>query len=94
MEIYDTSELDDLTIHEKVSFIQNIVESLSIDERKEILQMIINSSIDDKKIQTKGNGTQIPFKYISESVIDNIYMYINQRLSIKKKQLNTFPGDE
>ena len=56
-----------------IKYIKRNVDYLSINERQDILQMIINALPDDSKIQTKGDGTQIKFKDIPSPTIASIY---------------------
>ena len=74
-----------------IEYIKQYVGDLSIDERRDVIQMIVNSSIPDKKIQTKGNGTQIKFRDIPDTVVSMIYNYIDTRVSNKKDELQHFP---
>jgi hypothetical protein len=77
-----------------IKFIKHNVGDLSINERQDILQMLVNSPINDKKIQTKGDGTQIKFNDIHKSVIIMIYNYIYTKLNTKKDELQYFPDKE
>ena len=74
-----------------VKYIEHHVGDLSITERQDILQMIVNSSIEDSKIQTKGDGTQIKIRDIPRSTIYMIYSYIQTKLNSKLTALQNFP---
>lgn len=76
-----------------IIFIKKHINELSINERKDILQMIVNSPIEDNKIQTKGNGTQIKFCDIPKNTIMSIYGYIQNKLSNKLNELQYFPDE-
>lgn len=82
---------DKISITDIVKYIKFNVDYLSMNERQDILQMIINSSIEDSKIQTKGNGTQIKFRDIPQSVLSMIYSYIQTKLTSKMDELQYFP---
>jgi hypothetical protein len=78
-----------------IDYVKHHVGDLSIDERRDVIQMLINSSIPDRKIQTKGDGTQVKFRDIPETVVSMIYNYIDTRVSNKKNELQYFPdGDQ
>ncbi len=78
-------------IGDMIDYIKRYVDDLSISERQDILQIIINSQIEDKKIQTKGNGTQIRFKDLDNSTITVIYNYIHSKLQMKISTLQSLP---
>lgn len=73
-----------------VMFIKQKVGELTINERRDILQMIVNSGIDDSKIQTKGGGTQIKLKHIQHETVISIYNYINTKMKDKIEKLKNF----
>jgi hypothetical protein len=73
-----------------VMFIKQKVGELSINERRDILQMIVNSGIDDNKIQTKGGGTQIKLKHIQHETVISIYNYISLKIKDKIEKLKNF----
>lgn len=88
----DLIESNHLTNDEMQTYIKNNNGDLSIMERKELLQMIINSSTNYDKIETKGNGTQIKFKDIKpESTIILLYNYIVSRIHSKINAIQSFP---
>lgn len=74
-----------------IKYIKYNVGELSNQERMDILQMIVNSSIDDNKIQTKGDGTQIKFRDMPKDLIYRIHTYIQNKLSSKLNELQYFP---
>lgn len=55
-------------------------ETLSIDDRRDILNMIINTT-PDNKIHTKGDGTQVHYKDLSDECIASIYNFITKRVA-------------
>ena len=63
---------------------------LNINERKDILQMIVNSGIEDSKIQTKGRGTQIKFADIPPETIISMHKYIQTKIDEKMENLRNF----
>lgn len=65
-----------------ISFIHNNINELKLNYRKEILQMILYSNIDDEKIVEKGNGTQIKFSDIDSILLKNIYNFIYMKLEL------------
>jgi len=73
-----------------IMYIKHNVIDLSTNERKDILQMIINSGIEDNKIQSKGNGTQIKFKDLQSDVIVLVYNYIQTKMKEKLENLKNF----
>ena len=71
-------------------YIKHKVGDLSINERRDILQMIVNSGTEDSKIQSKGGGTQIRFKYIQPDTILSIYNYVQVKIKEKIENLKNF----
>lgn len=79
-----------------ISFIGQSVNDLTINERKEIYKIMGNSSMDESKVQEKGDGILIKFKDIPRPVIQEIYNYIVRKLGEKQEQLDncTVENDE
>lgn len=77
-----------------VKYIDRHSVDMTHSEKQDILQMIINARIDDKKIQTKGNGTLIKYSDIPLATINNIYNYIKSKLENKINALQYFPDKE
>jgi hypothetical protein len=75
-----------------IKYINQSLSDLNITEKQEILQMIINS-IDDKKIQTKGDGTQIRYADIPKNILQNISNYIKVQLEKKLEKIENFPSN-
>lgn len=69
-------KLSDDEKNKYVLYICDNINELKINNRKEILQMIMYSSIDLEKIIEKGNGTQIKLVDINDNLLRNIYNYI------------------
>ena len=61
---------------------------IALSDRKEILRIIMRSGIDDHKIQSKGNGTQIKFKDLPNSTIIQIYNFITMKIQDKIHKLD------
>lgn len=70
--------------------IKQKVEELNNNERKDILQMVVNSGIEDSKIQTKGRGTQIKFADIPPETIISMHKYIQNKINEKMENLRNF----
>ncbi len=74
--------MEHLTENDKNKYILYIcdnINELKLNNRREILQMIMYANIDSDKIIEKGNGTQIKFADISDILLKNIYNYINNK---------------
>jgi hypothetical protein len=80
-----------ISITDMIKYIERNVNELSISEKQDILHIIMNSSIENRKVQTKGDGTQIKFKDIPKYTIVSIYHYIKDKLAIKLAALEYFP---
>jgi len=80
-----------VTATEMIKYIDRNVNDLMVEERKEILGMIMSSSIESNKIQTKGDGTQIKYRDIPPNVITSIYHFIKNKLAAKMAALEYFP---
>jgi hypothetical protein len=80
-----------ITIPIMIKYIKQHVGDLLVSERQDILQMIVNSSIEDNKIQTKGDGTQVRFADIPKPIIGMVYSYIQNKLTTKLNALQYFP---
>jgi hypothetical protein len=62
------------------SYICNNVDELNFQHRKDVLQVIYNSS-SKKKITEKGNGSQIKIDDLPDMLIRTIYDFIIQKLN-------------
>lgn len=77
--------------NDQIIYIQNNVDNLDLEERKQIYQMLINASVDDNKIQAKGRGIQISFSHIPVSMILTIYQFVKTKIEHKQKKLEELP---
>ena len=84
-ETIDKEELLDM-----ISYIRQKVGDLNVSERKEILQTLINSGVENSKIHSKGRGTQIKFVDIPIESIINIHEYIKSKINEKTENLKNF----
>ena len=73
-----------------ILYIKQKIGDMSQMERKDILQMIMNSGVDDAKIQSKGSGTQIKFKDIPKESLINIHNYMQGKIKEKIEKLNNY----
>lgn len=71
----------------RLVFITDNVNELSIQDRREILQMIYNSQ-SRSKLKEKGGGTQIKLNDLSEQLIEKIYNSIVKKLADQKIELH------
>ena len=82
---------EDLETYKKITtyvgYIQKNIGELNHNEKISILQNILNSSIDEKKIQEKGNGTQVKFRDLTPEIIEEIYNFIIQKVQEKTEKL-------
>ena len=76
------NDISRLPICEYINY--NVCE-LSIQDRLDILQMIVNS-VDNKKIQDKGDGVQIKMVNISTPTLIMIRDFVKKKLLQKDKQ--------
>ncbi len=67
-------------LNQYILYISDNVNELKLNYRKDVLQMIIGSEIDDDKIVEKGNGTQIKFSDMSPELLQSIYNFIYNKL--------------
>jgi hypothetical protein len=61
-------------------YINDNIQELKLNHRKEILQILMCSNIDQKLILEKGSGTQIKFADIDPSLLKLIYNNIYNKL--------------
>jgi hypothetical protein len=73
-----------------ITYIKQKVGDLNVNERKDILQMLINSGIEDSRIHSKGRGTQIKFMDIPTDMIVSIYKFIQVKINEKMENLKNF----
>jgi hypothetical protein len=84
MTTISTSNID---LNKYILYINDNINELKIDFRREILQMIIYSSIEDEKIVEKGSGTQLKFADIEYNLLVSIYNFIYNKLTISTDPL-------
>lgn len=74
----DQSNLININI--KKSFIFDNSNELTIDDRRELLQIIYNSKFRNT-IKEKGGGVQIKLDELSNVIIDKLYLHISSKLT-------------
>lgn len=72
----------DINTNKYVTYIYDNINELKLSFRKEILQIILYSSIEDEKIVEKGSGTQIKFSDIDPILLKNVYNYIYKKIEL------------
>ena len=82
-----TTDISEKEIINMIAYISQHVSDLSQDDRHKILKIIIKSGIDDSKIHSKGNGTQIKYKDLSYDAITSVHKFITDTIKIKMEQL-------
>ncbi len=82
-----TVEINEKEIINMIAFISQHVAGLSNDDRHKILKIIIKSGIDDAKIHSKGNGTQIKYKDLSYDAIIAVHKFIVDTINVNIKHL-------
>jgi hypothetical protein len=87
-EEYTKQDIIDIII-----YIKQKTPDLSLADRREVLRIIMKSGIDDYKIQSKGNGTQIKFKDLNNTTIIQIYNFIKMKIVDKIQKLNQLTED-
>jgi len=65
-----------------INYINDNINELKLSFRKEILQIILYSNIDDDKVVEKGSGTQIKFSDIDPILLKNIYNFIFKKIEL------------
>lgn len=75
-----TEEISKVDIKKFIVFINDNIQELKLNHRKEILQILLCSNIDQKLILEKGNGTQIKFADIDPSLLKIIYNNIYNKI--------------
>lgn len=74
--------MEDITTIKQISYINDNINELKLSFRKEILQIILYSNIEDDKVVEKGSGTQIKFSDIDANLLKNIYNYIYKKIEL------------
>jgi hypothetical protein len=81
----DDNSITKQKLNQYILYINDNVNELKLNHRKDVLQMIMGSEIDDDKIVEKGNGTQIKFSDIDSELIQSIYNFIYNKLEISTR---------
>ena len=68
------------TIKSQVGYINRHVGELTHSEKVLVLQMIFDSTLDNKHIDEKPTGTQVSFDQMSPELIGSIYTYVYGRM--------------
>lgn len=68
-----------------IVYINENINELTFNFRKEVLQMILYSSIDESKIIEKGSGTQLKYANIDSALLKSIYNYIYNKIELPTK---------
>ena len=71
---------DEINNLAKKTFISENSNELSIEDRRELLQIIYNSQF-RSKISEKGSGVQIKLDDLSQNIIDKLYLTISAKLN-------------
>ncbi len=83
----NTSEYTKQEIIDMIIYIKQKTPDTALADRKEVLRIIMKSGIDDYKIQSKGNGTQIKFKDLPNNTIIQVYNFIKMKILDKMQKL-------
>jgi hypothetical protein len=65
-----------------INYINDNVNELKLSFRKEILQIILYSNIEEEKVVEKGSGTQIKFSDIDPILLKNVYNFIYKKIEL------------
>ncbi len=76
------SILSKQTLNKYIIYINDNINELKLNHRKEVLQIIIGSDIEDEKIVEKGNGTQVRYVDIDGLLLKKIYNYMFNKLEL------------
>ena len=83
-----TEEITKSDIKKFIVYINDNIQELKLNHRKEILQILLCSNIDQNKILEKGSGTQIKFSDIDSSLLKIIYNNIYNKIeNVTDKEL-------
>ncbi len=69
-----------ISTDEKKEYIYTHINLLQHDDKVNVLNMILNHDIQEKKIKEVGIGTIIPFSILNEIIINDIYNFIESRI--------------
>lgn len=79
--------MDEVSLSQMREYLKQHVNDLSKEEKKGFLEILLNS-MDESKIQTKGDGTQIRLNDIPDKVIKSVYAYTKNKLFDKHAALH------
>jgi len=74
------TDLSKIPIHVKKAFIFDNSNDLSLDDRRELLQIVYNSQFRNK-LKEKGDGVHIKLDDLSQPIIDKMYVTIVKKLN-------------
>lgn len=82
-------EPDKDEIIKMIVFIKQKVSAISVADRRAILKIIMKSGIEDHKIHSKGDGTQVKFKDLPSNTIVEINKFIKNKIDCKLNELQS-----
>ena len=65
-----------------IIYINDNINELKFAFRKEILQIILYSNIEESKVVEKGSGTAIKYAHLDSTLLKTIYNFILKKLEI------------
>lgn len=74
--------------NEKANYIIENINELKHAFRIEVLQIILGTQIDRKKIREKGSGTEIKVSDLHSDTIDFLYNYIRTKMLYQAEELS------
>lgn len=88
------NDIQIFTRAEKMDYIDENVDDLDREERQEILNLIVNSGIDESKLHDKGDGAQIRYSDLTDESINSIYVYTKNKIEKKTQFINNIVSEE
>jgi len=85
--------LTDDDVVKMIVYIKQKITEISLSNRKEVLKIIMASGVDDHKIHSKGNGTQVKFRDLPTDVINSIYLFVKSKVDTNLDKLNSLTED-
>lgn len=76
-----------------INYISQKNNDVSVEDRRDILKIIMSSGVSNDQIHTKGNGTEIKYKNIPVDCIYRIQSFIEQRISEKIEKLKSMSNE-
>jgi hypothetical protein len=74
-----------------IDFIVSNIDRLPYEERRDVLQIVINNGIQQSALKEKGTGTSVRFSDMSEDTIRNLYAFISEKKTNMQNELKNFP---